>query len=73
MGVCLLAAGLALAFSTATQARTVTDDLLHPVLIPGPPVRIVSLAPGATEMLFAAGAGAQLVATVEYSDEPRAA
>ncbi|HEV2285791.1 MAG TPA: helical backbone metal receptor, partial [Steroidobacteraceae bacterium] len=33
----------------------------------------VSLAPGATEMLFAAGAGTQVVATVEYSDVPPAA
>jgi iron complex transport system substrate-binding protein len=37
------------------------------------PPRIVSLAPGATEMLFAAGAGQLLVATSEYSDEPPAA
>ena len=33
----------------------------------------MSLAPGATEMLFAAGAGGQVIATVEYSDEPPAA
>ena len=33
----------------------------------------MSLAPGATEMLFAAGAGEQVIATVEYSDEPPAA
>src|SRR5262249_5931033 len=34
------------------------------------PARIVSLAPGATEMLSAAGAGRQVVATVQYADEP---
>lgn len=34
---------------------------------------MVSVSPGATEMLFAAGAGAQVTATVEYSDEPPAA
>ena len=33
----------------------------------------MSLSPGATEMLFAAGAGSQVIATVEYSDEPPAA
>ena len=33
----------------------------------------MSLAPGATEMLFAAGAGDRIVATVEHSDEPPAA
>ncbi|MGH8298904.1 MAG: cobalamin-binding protein [Steroidobacteraceae bacterium] len=35
-----------------------------------PPRRIVSLAPAATEMLFAAGAGGQVVATDDASDEP---
>ncbi len=57
----------------AAERRTVTDDLGHPVSVPQAPLRIVSLAPGATEMLFAAGAGSQVVATVEYSDEPAAA
>ena len=43
------------------------------IRVPEAPLRIVSLAPGATEMLFAAGAGGQVIATVEYSDEPAAA
>ena len=30
----------------------------------------MSIAPGATEMLFAAGAGSRVIATVEFSDEP---
>ena len=34
------------------------------------PLRIVSLAPNLTELLFAAGAGAQVVGTSEYSDWP---
>ena len=54
-------------------AAEVGDDLGRRVAVPAPPLRIVSLAPGATEMLFAAGAGGQLLATVEYSDEPPAA
>lgn len=37
------------------------------------PKRIVSLAPHITELLYAIGAGQQLVATVEYSDYPEAA
>ena len=37
------------------------------------PPRIVSLAPSLTEIAFAAGAGAALVGTVEYSDFPAAA
>ncbi len=35
--------------------------------------RIVSLAPHLTEIAYAAGAGAALVGTVEYSDYPEAA
>src|SRR2546429_5515280 len=60
-------------YGTGPLARTVTDDLGREVEVREPPLRIVSLAPGATEMLFAAGAGGQLIATVEYSDEPPAA
>ena len=60
-------------FAAAVAARTVSDDLGRAVQVPQAPLRIVSLAPGATEMLFAAGAGAQVIATVEYSDEPPAA
>lgn len=52
---------------------TVTDDFGGQVNLPAPASRIVSLSPGATEMLFAAGAGDQIVATVEFSDEPPAA
>ncbi|HYL03954.1 MAG TPA: helical backbone metal receptor [Steroidobacteraceae bacterium] len=38
-----------------------------------PPLRIASLSPGGTEMLFAAGAGGEVIATTEYSDVPDAA
>src|SRR5208282_5158894 len=38
-------------------ARAVTDDLGRMVTVPAPPLRIVCIAPGTTEMLFAAGAG----------------
>jgi iron complex transport system substrate-binding protein len=61
------------AVCAAAAPVTVTDDTGHALSLPGPPKRIVSLAPGATEMLFAAGAGAHLIATVEYSQEPPAA
>jgi len=52
---------------------TITDDTGAPLTLPAPPTRIVSLAPGATEMLFAAGAGERIVATVLAADEPAAA
>ncbi len=35
-----------------------------------PAQRIISLAPHLTELLFAAGAGSQIIATVDYSDYP---
>ena len=59
--------------ATALAATTVTDDTGQRVTLPNPPQRIISLAPSATEMLFAAGAGDRLIATVDFSDEPAAA
>ncbi len=58
---------------SAAAALTVRDDTGRTVTLPITPTRIISLAPGATEMLFAAGAGKHVIATVEYSDEPAAA
>jgi iron complex transport system substrate-binding protein len=68
-----LALGVTLGVGNPALAAQVRDDLDRPVTVREPPLRIVSLTPGATEMLFAAGAGAELIATVEYSDEPPAA
>jgi iron complex transport system substrate-binding protein len=64
---------VALLSPLAAAAITVTDDSGARIVIPKPAARIVSLTPGATEMLFAAGAGGKIVATVEYADEPPAA
>ncbi|MFL6604521.1 MAG: helical backbone metal receptor [Steroidobacteraceae bacterium] len=73
---CLLAAFLLCAspaWPTAAAALTVPDDTGHTLTLPTAPTRIISLAPGATEMLFAAGAGQHVIATVQYADEPAAA
>jgi iron complex transport system substrate-binding protein len=66
---------LLLMLSTAVCAAgtDVVDDTGVHVILPNPVQRIVSLAPGATEMLFAAGAGSKLIATVAYAEEPAAA
>jgi iron complex transport system substrate-binding protein len=69
----LLAPLLLCASAAAIAAVTVPDDAGHSLTLPSTPTRIVSLAPGATEMLFAAGAGQHVIATVQYSDEPPAA
>ena len=67
-----LPAALAL-LSPALSAVVITDDAARQITLQKIPARIISVAPGATEMLFAAGAGELVIATVEYSDEPPAA
>jgi iron complex transport system substrate-binding protein len=51
----------------------VTDDAGRVVHLLAPAQRIVSLAPHATELLFAAGAGRHVVGISAYSDYPEAA
>lgn len=48
------------------------DDEGNTVRLVAPAQRIVSLAPHITEMLFAAGVGERIVATVRFSDYPEA-
>ncbi len=62
----------ATAVSTATSI-TFTDGLNRTVTLGGPAQRVVSLAPSNTEILFAIGAGAQVVGRDETSDYPAAA
>ncbi len=63
-----------LALAPAAHAELVfKDDGGREVRLKGPAKRIVTLAPHATEMLYAAGAGERLVGTVDYSDYPPAA
>ncbi len=58
----------------APSARIVlVDDTGAKLTLAGPARRIVSLSAGATELLFAAGAGDRIVATVTGADEPVAA
>ena len=68
-----LALTLLTACGVATAAVSVSDDTGTDVVLPRPAQRIVSLAPHATEMLFAAGAGGAIVGVVAHSDWPAAA
>src|SRR3954466_4538880 len=69
-----LSAFAALAACTAACAQvSATDSSGRRITLAMPAQRIVSLAPHATELLYAAGAGAKLVAVSEYSDFPEAA
>ena len=54
----------------AAVAIELTDDAGNHIRLERPAQRIVSLAPHITELLFAAGAGAQVVGVVAYSDFP---
>jgi iron complex transport system substrate-binding protein len=76
-----LTAGPAVAFLVATLAvlpaagadLLITDDSGREIRLKAAARRIVTLAPHATEILYAAGAGERLVGTVEFSDYPPAA
>lgn len=57
--------------SRSAASVTIVDDLDRNITIDVyPPQRIVSLAPSCTEILFAIGAGSQVVAVDTYSDYP---
>ncbi len=54
-------------------AQTVVDDAGQQVHLAQPARRIVSLAPGITELLFGMGAGPRVIAVSDFSDTPAAA
>jgi iron complex transport system substrate-binding protein len=54
----------------AVELRQADESRL---ILPGPAETIITLAPHLTELVFAAGAGSKIIATVEYSDFPAAA
>jgi len=54
----------------AAYPLTLTDDEGTAVTIPARPERIVSLTPATTEVLFAVGAGARVIATTDFDDYP---
>lgn len=63
---CLLSLG-------AHAAITVNDDDGRPVTLQKPALRVISMAPHVTELLYAAGGAQHIVGAVEYSDFPEAA
>jgi iron complex transport system substrate-binding protein len=71
----LLLFALLLALCSRAHAAPVdlVDDGGQHLHLPAPAGRIVSLAPNVAELLYAAGAGPNLVGTVAYSDYPQAA
>jgi len=63
----------AVAAGVAAAVVSTRDDAGTQVTLAAPAQRIVSLAPHATELLFAAGAGTNVVGVVAWSDFPAAA
>lgn len=68
----LLALPISLASPAGAEIR-VHDALQRELVLTQPAQRVVSLAPHITEIVYAAGAGAQLVGAVSFSDYPEAA
>jgi iron complex transport system substrate-binding protein len=59
--------------SAAPATLTFADGLGREVTLEGPAQRVISIAPSNTEILFAIGAGSQVVGRDEFSDDPEAA
>lgn len=57
----------------AAETLTLTDGLGREITLQGPARRVVSLAPSNTEILFAVGAGPQVVGRDEFADYPEEA
>jgi iron complex transport system substrate-binding protein len=66
LALCLLA-------NQAHASISVQDDYGNTVTLSQPARRVISMAPHATELLFAAGGGDHIVGAVSYSDYPEAA
>ena len=73
LAACGGASGSSGASSPTAGPLTATDDSGHQVTLTAPAARVVSLAPANTEIAFAIGAGAKLVAGTSYDDYPAAA
>jgi iron complex transport system substrate-binding protein len=65
----LLAVGIP-SWGAPAPARTVVDGAGRTIQVPDRPTRIVSLAPSATEILFALGAGERVVGVTDFCEYP---
>ncbi len=69
----LLAACAPAAVTSTTAPMVMTDGLGREVTLSAPAQRVVSLAPSNTEILFAVGAGSQVVGRDEFTNYPESA
>ena len=70
---CAWLAAVALFAAHASASINVTDDRGAALALEQPATRLVTLSPHLTELVYAAGAGARLIAVPKYSDYPDAA
>lgn len=70
LSVILLLSVLLLTACKPVTPQTYTDSLQREVMLLQPAQKIVSLAPSNTELLFAIGAGSQVVGRDDFSDYP---
>lgn len=73
INILLIAACLAFAATSGAEARPVRDQLGREVSVPDNPVRVVSLAPSITEIVFALGEGQRLKGVTQHCDFPEEA
>jgi iron complex transport system substrate-binding protein len=73
LGLLLAACGPSAPVTPENKPMTFTDDLGNTIELAGYPQRIVSLSPSTTEILFAIGAGGQVVGRDDNSLYPEAA
>ena len=73
MRYCLIALLWVLLMPAGSAQITVRDGVDGTLVLEKPATRVVSLAPHLTEVVYAAGAGEQLVGAVSYSDYPEEA
>ena len=73
VGIAFMMAACAASESLPAEPYELTDGLGREISLPSSIERIVSLAPSNTEMLFAIGAGSQVVGRDEVSDYPASA
>ena len=64
---------LAGVLGSSQAAVTVFDDAGNRVTLAKPALRVISMAPHVTELLFAAGGGERIVGAMNFSDYPEAA
>ena len=71
--IAILISGFFFPANNIYAAKILTDQMERKVTIPDNPIRVVSLAPSITEIVFVLGQEDRLVGVTRFSDFPEAA